>query len=156
VDAIQEIPSTSFVRNAKIEEESLLLQANAIESLLDVCSKIKSDRIHDNWTRISCTDGAELLILALRTEINSALNDSTATTNPQQMTKSEVLSTVDFLALQLLGTPTIQESGHSFNVRILPVDNKGALSIASVTQGSNGSVCLNNRGRQLHRHCSGR
>lgn len=71
-----------------------------------MCQQIKTDKAHDdNWSKIACTDGVEQLVLALRSEINNDLNDFTVTTSALQMTKSDVLSTVDFVALQLLGNP---------------------------------------------------
>jgi len=146
VDTIQEIPSTSFVGNAKLQALLLLDQAKGIESFLALCKKIQNDRYHDNWAEIACTDGGEQLVLALRAEINKDLNDSTITTSPLQLTKSGILKTVDFVALQLLGNPTIQAAGHAFTIKVLPDDSRGVLSVSVASQGTYGSVVINSNG----------
>jgi VCBS repeat-containing protein len=62
------------------------------------------------------------------------------------MTRGQVLSTVDFVALQLLGSPIIQPGRKDFVIRIFPFDSEGVLSIASVTQGTYGTVTTNKNG----------
>jgi hypothetical protein len=146
VDAIQQIPTTSYIKNAKLDSALLLTQAREIESLVKECQKLQSDKQHDNWLKTVCSDVVEESVLSLRTEIDRNLNESTATSSPLQITKSSVLSTVDFVGLNLLASPTIQAGGHSFIVKVLPNDARGVLSISSVTQGLNGSVDINKDG----------
>jgi hypothetical protein len=156
VDAVQAIAPTSFIRNASKEAAAFLSQAKAIESGLSVCQKISTDKNHDNWLKIACTDGIEELVLALRSEINNDLNDSTATTSALQLTKQQVLGTVDLVALQLLGNPTIQAAGHEFVIRVLPPNSNGVLSIASLTQGANGSVFVDKDGTITYKPNAGK
>jgi hypothetical protein len=145
-NAIQSIPNSSFIKKPQQERNALIKRAKEIEAILSDCRKIQSDKLHDNWLKIACTDIAENQVLDLRKRLNRELNDSTATTSPLQMTKGQVMSTVDLVALNLLGSPTIQAAGHSVVIRILPPENGEIFTIISVTQGTNGAVNINKNG----------
>jgi hypothetical protein len=70
VDAFKEIPSTSFIKNPTRGERDLLKTAEFIESSLKFCQSITSDKNHDNWLKIACTDGIEEMVLALRQAVD--------------------------------------------------------------------------------------
>jgi predicted RNA-binding protein with TRAM domain len=57
-----------------------------------------------------------------------------------------VLSSVDFVALNLLGNPNIQASGRQVTIKVLPDESRGILSIVSVTQGKDGAVSITREG----------
>ena len=146
IDAINAIPDNSYVRKPEIVRMLLLTQAKIIQRLLGACEKLRGDKRKDNFEKTVCTDNIENLVLVLRREIAKNLNDSTAKTDPLQMTRDEVLRSVDFTALNLLGNPRVQSAGRTFKIRILPALGKGVLKVESVTQGTSGTVTMNANG----------
>jgi hypothetical protein len=151
LDTVKEIPNTSFVRDSKLEEQVFVDEAQSIDSIITLCSKIQTKTNFDNWEKVVCNDQPVELLLGFRHQLDLGLNDSTATTSTLQVTKTEVLNVVDMIALQLLGNVTIQTSGHPFTIRVLPGDSQGILSIVSVTQGTTGSVYINKDGTILYK-----
>jgi hypothetical protein len=97
-----------------------------------------------------CADQAVRMILEIREDIEHLLNDSTAVTSPAQMSKAQVLKTVDFIALLTVPSPSVRSRPRSFEIRIIPCreDRRDGqiLTITSVTQGANGSVSVDKDG----------
>jgi hypothetical protein len=137
IDTIEGISPDQFVRHGTVKRRKLVNQARATEALLRGCSNIRDDRHHDNWEKIVCTDGIEERVLTLRDELSKLLLDSV---------KDSILRTIDYLAMQLLGNPTVSAGGHQLLIRILPKHSWEFLSISSVTQGEHGSVYINSDG----------
>jgi hypothetical protein len=147
ITAIQEIPPSSFNRDAKVESEVLLAQAKAIDQLLTGCAVGRSG--HDRNQQVSCANQAILLTVNLRAEINIFLNNSTVTTSPLQMTKQQVLATVDSVTLHMLPTMNVPGHNHPFEIWVLPPeteDDRDVFSVVSATQGTNGSVAVDKDG----------
>jgi hypothetical protein len=143
---IQQILDGGFTRDPSKQRAQLLKKAKNIESLLTSCRGLQKDRRHENWDRITCTDRAEKQVLSLREDLDRDLNDSTELTNPLQLTKAQVLRTIDLVLLQLLGSPIIQGAGRRIEIQLLPPKSRGFLSINSVTQGAYGSVYIDQHG----------
>ena len=81
---------------AHIREE-LLSRTREIEHELNLCSSARVIGGQDDREKTGCLSGALGAIKSLRETVERVLNDSTETTNPLQMTKPEVISTVDFV-----------------------------------------------------------
>jgi VCBS repeat-containing protein len=151
IDAIDNIPDSSFFRSPTKERRKLLLFAQAVEKALS--------RGHGN-----CGDDQEgynsqavELLLNLRMRVDRELNDSTLTATALQQTKAGVLKLIDLIGLHILSTTrTIHLHNHSVQIRILPTndDRSGRhdlFQIASVTQGQFGVVYTNSDGTVTYR-----
>jgi hypothetical protein len=147
ITSIEGIPSTSFKRDPDGSEKILLAQAENIDKQLMQCQK--ETAAHEGDAQISCINGAILSTLGLRQEIDLLLNSSTITSNPLQVTKLQVLATVDSVVLHLLPTMNVSGHHHSFRIWVLPPVNendRGEFSVQSITQGENGTTALNKDG----------
>jgi hypothetical protein len=142
--AIESIPSTSFRALPKIGEQLLLDEVTAIDKILNSCKSGNSAQTQN--LQVSCLNQANLMAAALRASVNGLLNASTETSTPNQMTKTQVLSVIDSVMLNLLPTMSVQGHNHTFEIWVLPPetkDDRGEFSAVSVTQGTYGSVSIN-------------
>jgi hypothetical protein len=146
VSAINAIPVKDFRRDPTHARNSLLNRAHRIEEVLNGCRTTKLNGDHDNWSRIDCTDPAEELLLELRRKVLQTVDDTTTDLEPLQLTRAQVLLTVDFLGLQLLGSPIVTRPERKVRIKIIPEAGKDIFAITSVTQGSYGSVTADGNG----------
>jgi hypothetical protein len=92
LDTIKQISDASFNNNPRKERSALLEQAERIEKTLKACQHTSKDRDDD---RMGCARRVVSKILDLRESIDKKLNDSTEKIDPLQLTKAEVLRSID-------------------------------------------------------------
>ena len=149
LNAVQAIADSSFVKDPARERRELLEKAQNIERTLGLCRQIDSVRNHDrDDEKDNCRFQAIRLMIELREKIDQSLTDST-TKGPTQLTRNEVLRTLDSVVLHTLPNLSVTLNDSSVEIRILPTfdrDDRGLFSVVSVTQGAHGSVHINRDG----------
>lgn len=154
IGAIQEIPATSFNRNPINERAELLEIAQKIDKDLTKCELAHKN--NDGMAQNArCINAILVRILELRKKIDKELNNSTTDVNALQLSKSQVLRVIDEVVLQLIPNPFVQASDKPMKIRILPKsddrDNNKIFVISSFTQGTNGSVSIDQSNSLLYK-----
>jgi hypothetical protein len=140
--AISEIPDTSFFdqRRAAWLRSGFLAEAQSIERELSECARISANAKSDDKDRTTCLSRVLEQIGELRAGVERDLNNSSLTTSPMQMTKGEVIATIDFTIALTIPNRTARARDHAFRIKLVPDDFSKIVSLSSVTQSSYGSA----------------
>lgn len=153
IDAITEIPATSFVdsKHSKKVRDELLAEAQRIESTFKFCQQVPIDRNRCDRDKAECVGKVLDRIEVLRDRVERELNNSTSTTSPLQKTKPQVLTTIDFVLLQAIPNRKVRAKSHAIHIRMVSEEFLKVISITAATQGADGSVEVLKDGRVLYK-----
>ena len=146
IDTIKQIANSSYNQNSENEKRELLNEANRIERELKFC---QTYGLNDDEKFSNCSINIERQLLGLRERLDKKLNDSIPS-DLSQLSKTETLRDVDEVILQVIPNLTIEARRNSMHIHVLPSyeDCKGErlFKLSSITQGSFGSVSIDNDG----------
>jgi hypothetical protein len=155
--AITSIPDSSFFKFPIKERKRLLLDVNEIEDVLKLCQRVRSSqRKGENVAKLGCVSAVVRLMVELRETVDRVLNDSIEK-SALQMTKSDVLRTLDSVILHTVPNLEVASRKKSFEILILPMldrDDRGLFMVTSVTQGLHGSVEIGRKGTLIYKPSS--
>lgn len=115
-----------------------------------VHTAIKATREWGDRDKAACLSDVLRSIEDLRDKVERELNDSTATISPLQLTKPEVLSTIDFVLMHTIPNRTVRARTHAFHICLVPEELLKNISITAVIQEAHGLVEILKHGDVLY------
>jgi hypothetical protein len=144
LDAIENIPDSSFVKNPSKTRDTLETEAKGLEEIMNFCQSQVS--VRDSFGRKICSRVIIDGLYGIRGEVAQWLNNSTVKTSPLQTDQADVLHVIDRAILNLMPTSlTIQQTGQSIDIDVvLDPDLCGSdlFKVIQVTPGEYGSVAI--------------
>jgi hypothetical protein len=144
IDALENIPDSSFVKDPSKTRNALLLEAQELEQVMSFCQSEVSAR--DLFGRKVCSRTIVDGLYDLRGQVVQWLNDSTNKTSSLQMDQADVLHTIDRLILNLMPTNlTVSENGEPIDIDVIMDPDRceaGLFKVTQITQGEHGSVSV--------------